>query len=283
MSKFAWSTRAAALALPLIAWGCASTDPVVEVAPTPNVVTVVADDFSYEAPAEIPEGVTTFRLVANGPTLHHAVIFRLEEGKTYDDLMAAFAQPGPPPSWAVPVGGPNAPAPGGGIANATIDLAPGNYAIVCLVDVPNGVPHIAHGMSRPLTVTALPADAPRAPLPTADVTVRLFDYNFELSTPITAGTRVFEVVGNPGQPHEVELVRLEPGKTAMDMLNWVAKPEGPPPGLPLGGTAPAMPGMSVFFEAEMTPGNYAFICFLPDAGDGKPHFTHGMIKEFVVE
>jgi len=183
----------------------------------------------------------------------------------------------------VPMGGPNAPVPGGGIANATIDLEPGDYAIVCMVDVPDGVPHIAHGMMRPLTVTPADPSVPAAVLPTADVRITLFDYNFELSAPVTAGLRTFEVVGAPGQPHEVELVRLEPGKSAMDMLHWIESPDGPPPGTPLGGTAPAIAGKSVFFDALMEPGRYALICFLPDAGDGKPHFMHGMIHEFDVE
>jgi hypothetical protein len=273
---------AAALGLGvLLASGCASSDPQVEPAPTPNVVTIAATDYAYDAPAEIPAGVTTFRLETSGQAMHHAIIVQLDSGKTFDDLMAAFAQPGPPPAWAVPVGGPNAPAPGGS-SNATIDLAPGDYAIICMVDLPGGVPHIAHGMSRPLRVVAA-AEGPAAPLPTPDVRLTLSDYHFEFSAPVTAGRRTFEVVGAPGQPHEVELVRLEPGKSAMDVITWAAAPEGPPPGTPIGGTAPAIAGRSVFFEADLAPGTYALICFLPDPSDGKPHFTHGMIREFTVE
>lgn len=26
----------------------------------------------------------------------------------------------------------------------------------------------------------------------------------------------------------------------------------------------------------------AFLCFVPDAGDGAPHFVHGMMQEYVV-
>jgi hypothetical protein len=277
------ATTLLALTAPILLAACASGEPALELAPAPQVVTIIADDFTYDAPAQISAGVTTFRLVADGPTFHHALIVKLEEGKTFDDLVAAFQQPGPPPEWAVPVGGPNAPVPGGGIANATMELEPGNYAIVCMVDVPDGVPHVAHGMMRPLTVTPADPDAVPAALPTPDVRVTLFDYNFDFSAPVTAGLRTFEVVGAPGQPHEIELVRLEPGKTAMDMLQWVETPDGPPPGTPLGGTAPAVAGRSVFFEADMQPGRYAMICFLPDATDGKPHFVHGMVYEFSVE
>lgn len=260
---------------------CATGDPQIDPAPAPNVVTIAATDYAYEAPDEIPAGVTTFRLETGGQTFHHAMIVQLDSGKTYDDLLAALAAQGHPPAWAVPVGGPNAPAPGA-VSNATIDLAPGDYAILCMVDVPGGVPHVAHGMSRPLRVVPA-AEGPSAPLPLADVRVTLADYGFEFSAPVTAGRRTFEVVGAPGQPHELELVRLEPGKSALDMIHWVETPEGPPPGTPIGGTAPAIAGRSVFFEVDLAPGNYALICFLPDASDGRPHFLHGMIREFTVE
>jgi hypothetical protein len=33
---------------------------------------------------------------------------------------------------------------------------------------------------------------------------------------------------------------------------------------------------------DLTPGEYGLICFAPDAKDGKPHFTHGMMTQFTV-
>jgi hypothetical protein len=33
---------------------------------------------------------------------------------------------------------------------------------------------------------------------------------------------------------------------------------------------------------DLTPGNYALLCFIPDAKDGKPHIMHGMMKDFTV-
>ncbi len=38
-------------------------------------------------------------------------------------------------------------------------------------------------------------------------------------------------------------------------------------------------GSTAYITADFTPGDYALICFLPDAKDGKPHFTHGMIQQ----
>jgi hypothetical protein len=266
----------------LAAGACATADAPPPDAPAPNVVTVRANDYAFDAPAEVPSGMTTFRLINDGPGIHHLIIVRIDSGKTFDDLLAAFSEHGPPPAWAVMVGGPNAPEPMTE-SNATLDLQPGNYGLICMVDVPGGVPHIAHGMSKPFTVTPAAADAPVAPAPTPDIVISLFDYNFKLSAPITAGRHTFEVRGEPGQLHEIELVRLNEGKSAQDLINWVMSPDGPPPGSILGGTAPAAPGLAVYFDAEMTPGKYAFICFLPDFKDGKPHFMHGMLHEFTIE
>jgi hypothetical protein len=81
--------------------------------------------------------------------------------------------------------------------------------------------------------------------------------------------------------HEVELVRLAPGKTLEQFMSWIAKPAGPPPGSAIGGVA-GFTGSPNYFSADMAPGNYALICFIPDARDGKPHFMHGMTKTITV-
>lgn len=252
---------------------------VASTAAAPNVVTVHARDFAYDSlPAQIPAGMTTFKLINDGQTLHHMEIVRLDSGKTLANLEAELAKPAAPPSWAVFEGGPNAPDPGKQ-SNATLDLQPGNYAILCLVDVPGGVPHFAKGMVRPFTVTA--ATGPQSPAPTSDVTITLSDYVFDLSTPLTAGTHTFAVKNAATQMHEVELVRLAPGKTVEQLLSWINKPSGPPPAAAIGGIAP-FSGTTKYFTADITPGTYALICFVPDAKDGKPHFMHGMTKTITV-
>ncbi|HJQ88916.1 MAG TPA: hypothetical protein VJ820_15795 [Propionibacteriaceae bacterium] len=258
----------------------ASLDSATTAAAAPNVVTVTATDYAFDAPAEIPAGVTTFRLVNRGPELHHVQLVKLNDGKTMDDLSALLQQPpqGPPPAWVEEVGGPNTPVPGGE-STVTLDLEPGNYAMLCFIPSPDGKPHIAKGMVKPLTVT--PA-ASAAREPDADVTMKLVDYDFELSQPITAGRHTIRVENAGPQPHEVFIAKLEPGKKASDLLAWVEKQNGPPPGQPLGGTTTFVTGTHQFITADFTPGTYALICFVPDEKDGKPHFVHGMAKEITV-
>ena len=248
-------------------------------APAANVVTVHARDFAYSAPSTIPAGLTTFNLINDGPALHQVEIIRLDSGRTVANLEAELAKPDVPPSWAVFTGGPNAPDPGKE-ANATLELTPGNYAMICLVDMPGGVPHFAKGMVHPFTVTAAPAGA-QATASVPDVTITLSDYAFNLSSPLKAGTHTFEVKNAATQMHEIELVRLAPGKSLDQLMSWIQKPSGPPPGEAIGGVAP-FTGLPIYFTANITPGNYALICFVPDAKDGKPHFMHGMTKTLTV-
>lgn len=244
----------------------------------PNVVTVVANDYTFEAPAEIPAGLTTFVLKGVGKQLHHATVARLDDGKTVNDLVSALKTPGPPPSWVTFVGGPNVPDPGAE-ANATVDLAPGNYALICFVDTPDKVPHFAKGMAHGFTVTG---SATNAMAPTADVSLVLDDYVFNFDKPLTAGRHTIKVTNPAAQPHEIQLIQLEPGKALADMQRWIMKMDGPPPGKAVGGIAGMRPGTTNYFEVELTPGEYVAICFLPDHKDGKPHFEHGMARQFTV-
>jgi uncharacterized cupredoxin-like copper-binding protein len=245
-----------------------------------NTVNIKATEFAFQAPDTIRAGLTKFRLVNAGRQLHHAQLVRLEDGKSIADLERALKQGGAPPSWMVFAGGPNAPRPGGGVAIATEELEPGNYAIVCLVPGPDHQPHVMKGMLHPLTV--LPAVGTAASEPSADIVVHMKEYGYQLSSPITAGEHRLRVEDDGSQPHELELVRLDSGKSVVDLEKWVDAQQGPPPGDPLGGVATLAPGEQAFFSSDFTPGRYALICFVPDAKDGKPHFLHGMMQQFTV-
>ena len=246
----------------------------------PNVVTFKAVDFAFQGPDTIPAGLTTVRMDAGGKELHQLAIFRIDSGKTYDEVSAALKKPNaPPPKWLVETVGVNPPVPGR-VAEVTANLDAGRYIMLCLIPSPDGVPHMAKGMTKPLTVTGT---AVAAAEPKADVQMTLTDYDFVLSTPFTAGQHTIGVVNTAPQAHEVFLVRLAPGKSAKDLVKWVDKMQGPPPAEPMGGVAGLATGGHAYFPAQLEAGgNYALLCFLPDAKDGKPHVMHGMVKEFKV-
>ena len=244
-----------------------------------GVVTVTAKDFAFDAPAEIPAGLTTFRLVNEGPSLHHIQLIRLESGKTADDYVASLKAGGPPAPWAIPAGGPNPPEPGSS-STATVPLTPGNYVMVCFVPAADGMPHVMKGMMHPFTVTA--STQAEAAEPTADVDVKLVDYNFQVTPALTAGHHVLRIENAGPQPHELAIVRLEPGKEPLDFGKWGLKPTGAAPGKMFGGVSAIMPGTHAFVTVDLPAGAYGLICFVPDMKDGKPHFVHGMVQRITV-
>lgn len=249
-------------------------------APAAQQVTISAKDFAFDAPDTITSGVTTIHLVNHGPSAHHVQLIRMDAPHTFAELVKGLAHPGPTPAWVHFAGGPNAAMPGAE-TQATMDLAAGNYAIICVIPGPDGVPHFAKGMARPLTVVR--ATGPAAAEAAADDTVKLMDYGFVPTTAFTTGHHVLRVVNVGKQPHEMVIVRLNPGKTAAEFADWAEHGQkGPPPGILLGGATGLDVGTSEDVPVDFTAGDYALICFFPDAKDGKPHYAHGMIHTFKI-
>jgi uncharacterized cupredoxin-like copper-binding protein len=155
--------------------------------------------------------------------------------------------------------------------------------MICFIPSPDGVPHVMKGMIQPFQVIGT-VDA-AVGLPAADDTVRLADYSFAQSHPLTAGRHVILVENAAQQPHELVLLQLGRGKAVADFARWATTGgmKGPPPAMPLGGVTVIEPGASGTFTADLAPGNYGLMCFVPDAKDGKLHLVHGMMKDFTVD
>lgn len=209
-------------------------------------------------------------------------LIRLDDGKTFADFTAALQEMKPgtaPPAWIHDVAGPNSPVPGGE-QHLTQELQPGSYAIVCFIDTPDHIPHVAKGMVRPLTV--IPASGPAPATPTADVTITMTDYDWTITPPLTAGKHTIKLLNTAAQSHEMFIARLDSGKTTAELLKWAETFQGKPPATPMGGISGMPQGATVYLPVDLTPGEYALLCFLPDAGDGRPHLAHGMVKTITV-
>ncbi len=244
----------------------------------PNVVNVVAREYQYEMPDSLPAGPTLFHFTDDGNQLHHMTIVKFEKGKTLADFGAL--PPGPPPAWAVFMGGPNTPMPKGGQDEDVVDLSPGNYAVMCVIPGPDGKPHVALGMIKGFTVT--PSTEMRT-MPKTDLSLTLSNYKFAFSKPLTAGKHAIRVINHGNQPHEAVMFRLQPGKTGEDIAKWVSTGmQGPPPAAPVAGISAEAPNHENTLLLDVKPGDYALLCFMPDAKDGKPHVAHGMIYNFKV-
>jgi hypothetical protein len=90
--------------------------------------------------------------------------------RTLDDFLKAYGESfrtvrrSPRLEWAKRRGGPGAAEPHGQ-SNATQYVEPGNYAWICIMNVPDGIPHVIKtGMARPFTVRGptTPQTAPSA-------------------------------------------------------------------------------------------------------------------------
>ena len=248
----------------------------------PMVVNIVATDYAFAAPDTIPAGLTTFKMLNQGRELHQAVLVGAAD-KTWEELQAAMTAPGPFAPWLKFPGGPGVVA-GGDSSNATARLAPGNYFIVCFIAGADGVMHVMKGMVRRLVVAPSAQTASAPADPQADVVVTLSDYAFKVSAPLTAGTHTIRVENAGPQLHELTVEQLAPGKTLADVQRWIAGGgKGASPTRSLGGFEGPDVGGKGWFTITLAPGKYLFICYVPDAKDGKPHVAHGMVQEIDVK
>jgi hypothetical protein len=243
------------------------------------MLTITATDFAFDVPAQVPAGIVTIHLVNNGKEVHQAQVVRLEDGKTMADFGEAMKQQGPPPTWIKFVGGPNAVVPGGSV-DGSVALSQGNYVVLCFIPSPDMKSHVTKGMIRPFEVTAQAGAADHLSGQTDTITVS--EYAFTQTPTLTPGHHTILVRNAGAQDHEVVLVKLPPGVTVAAFAKWTDTMKGEPPGMPLGGVTALSSGESADFSVDLTAGDYAMICFVPDAKDGKPHFLHGMMTQFKV-
>jgi hypothetical protein len=119
------------------------------------------------------------------------------------------------------------------------------------------------------------------------VAVTGVDYAFEgVPDTIAAGTVAFEFTNaSESEEHEMLVIRKADGVAeSFDEIVQMSEEESESL-VEFKAAAFAPPGGSSGTLAELTPGDYAMICFIPVGGaeDGPPHFAEGMIHEFAVE
>ena len=236
------------------------------------LVEIVARDFSFAMPAEIPGGLTRFMLRNQGAFAHHVIFLHLRDGVTQAEIDAAAEEPDYLPLFALgePLGGPNA-APSGGSSTAIVDLPAGEYQVICVIGDDAGVPHYHHGMIAPLTVTTMPEAQPP---PAADLTITLRDHTFHgLPAELPAGEHVWAITNAGPEIHELVVFRQSPGVSFEMVANiFGLVPEAtpaasatPPPGPPfvdVGGVTPMGAGITNWAVLDLAPGDYFAICFV---------------------
>ncbi|HWN17321.1 MAG TPA: hypothetical protein VNO19_00265 [Gemmatimonadales bacterium] len=129
------------------------------------------------------------------------------------------------------------------------------------------------------TSTAAGETASAAP---ATVTVTAKDFAFDAPAQISAGAVAMQLRNQGKEIHQAQLVKLDEGKTAADLLAAL-KQHGPPPAWMkyVGGPNAAPPGQDVVATTVLEPGQYAYLCLIPSP-DGVMHAAKGMVQTFEV-
>jgi len=250
---------------------------------------LTAADFSYDSGGvtEVPAGNVVVTLSNEGEVEHQATIVSFKDGKSIADLQAMGEDLSQLDETVDTYGGPNGAAPGASVVT-TVNLAAGSYIVMCFIpDQTDGQPHAAKGQVMPLEVTES-AEAATA-LPEAPETITLDDFEFGVPDGFTgSGSFAIENVGE--QMHELSIYRAIEGQTADEaaaILTFDPTSGGPAPEPPYpeaaGAIASMGSGLTNVAELDLTPGEYVFICFLPEADTGAPHFTEGMVRSVTIE
>lgn len=249
-----------------------------------TVIEVTATEYAFDHPASIPAGATAIRVVNEGQEEHQAQFARINDDSTLEDVSAALlANDFAALFSAITLaGGPTGVLPGETGETGSV-LTPGAYALICFITAPDGVPHLAKGMISQLEVTE---PAGTADLPAGETDLTLQDFSFVGVETLPAGRQVVNVVNAGPQPHEAGVVRLSEGVTVQELIPMFTSnepPSGPPPFVSAGGMAAIAPEATATMTLDLEPGEYAFLCFVPDPASGAPHVALGMITAFTVE
>ena len=243
---------------------------------------VVATDFRFEAPEQVDAGLVHLRLVNRGREPHHILVMKVNRLARLSEIEDVLRSNDWSPPWIQALGGPESVLPGA-TSSASMVLEPGRYVIACVVASPSSHRrHFMEGMIQELAVVSPGRSWYRTPLPAAEVTVRLNEWNYEVSGPILPGRRTIRIVNMGKREHQMAFVRLLPGKTAAEAMRWVETPAGPAPFEVAGGTTGLSPTESVNVEADFLPGEYLLLCTLYDPLGRKSHLQMGMVKRIVI-
>ena len=239
-----------------------------------RVVDIKVGEYYILAPDSISAGLVTLRLSQTGdvikpfpadmaklkadPTYHFHMIWlvRLDSAKTIADLLRAEGDHAPTP-WARIMGGPGfADAPES--SNVTMNLKPGNYALVCYVGSARedrNRYHLLKGMIRPLTVVGRSASSS---LPSPTLTIILRDSAVEMPDTLSPGPYRILVRNKGNRASELAISRLKRGYTIEQAKAWRGRFLTEPPKHAVGGLVWIAADSALMTSVTLKPGDYFF-------------------------
>jgi uncharacterized cupredoxin-like copper-binding protein len=238
------------------------------------MVTYTAEDYAFAGPKQISSGWQTVRLSNRGRDVHQIQFLELPIDKGLADIEQALTGGAATlPAWLRRHGGVNSVAPGHE-ARVVIHLPPGEYVVLCGIPNARGRAHALLGMMRPLHVVQGSATASPA---RTDTILRMKEFSFALSEPLTAGPRMLHVINNGTDGHELVVIHLAADMSAQDFVMHYRPGGAPnPAGIEAGGMTGLDPGRQGYVYLDVEPGRYGLLCFLADSITRTPHFHRGM-------
>jgi hypothetical protein len=290
-----WLAIAPVSLVPFLLLGCgtsttpqSSTTPTLQTNKTVMDVNIVATDFAFNMPDTVSAGLVRFTFVNQGKELHHAQLFKLNDGATQDQFLAALKQGGPAAvrTYSAPFGGPNLTSPGQTSEVVNL-LQPATYMVVCLVHPKGEDAHFNEGMVKQLKVTGSPQNMPDFAIKDTGE-IQMMEMQFIISANFPKGTNTFHVRNIGAQPHAIQLLKLAPGKTVYDARPYLGLDDLETKSLDAlpfkiaGGFGAVVPGQQGYLMINLDPGNYLLVCPVVDAKTGKQHYMEGMYTPFTV-
>ena len=250
-----------------------------------QTITILAEDYAFDAPDEIPSGWTTIEFTNHGEVPHLMYIERLPDGKSVDDYAADVVVPRTEiwheqrageidraltlmksraafPEWRAErtlAGGVGVVKPGHTL-EVTLHFEPGSYILDCYMKTEDGELHNMEGMVRELQVTEASSDVTP---PDHDIEVTLSNHEMVVEGDLTPGRHTVQV-HNEEAGHNVHMARLETDTEMQEIIEWITPYTReyfwpPAPATFIGGIHYLPEGGKGYFTLELEPGRYLFI------------------------
>jgi len=234
--------------------------------------TIAVTDHAIKLPhGGLHSGINSIRVLPSGHQVHHLVFWRLKPGTSYVRLDALLHSNTGNPEQVSSIQGGNGTVTPGTPLDLYLVLPAGKYAITDLVH-----DNVSTEIHTTVTKARTQQTPPRS-IGTVDARRGVDSY------------RLSRNFGRPGayefrnldqDTHEVAVVRLAPGKTVLDLINWAKHSAGPPPATPIGGFGAVHGhGHGWFVLPRLPHGHYALACFISNAM-GVSHLAMGMAAGF---
>ena len=231
--------------------------------PAVNRLDITMQDYAFATEGEVTAGPALLNFENVGEEFHHAIVGKLGEGKTLEDVQALVDKglQGPPPPWFDDAPIDQTLISPGRNAGIVLDLEEGTYAMLCFMPDPEGQPHVTHGMLQTFDVAAGEGEAIEA-----DASVSMTKDGVE-APELPSGESFLEVTNDDKVPGEVYIVQGSGDIDSDAVDKWFqGGQKGEPPVDFFGGTHTFGPGESVTLQFDLEPGDYQIVA---SYGEGK--------------